>query len=144
MKQLIFFISILIGQAFAYEFSCRNLEDFRMKITVIETGKGPVLRASMDDYGSGDSARDSFIASRTVSWNETRYSAWGIEFKLLFNEGPEIDYRKVDGDMDELFLGVLVKGLRREFHGEYACVENKSMGLTIQGDEPDGGYSITL
>ena len=57
---------------------------------------------------------------------------------------PEIDYRKVDGDMDKLMLGVFSKGLRTSFHGEYACIKDGYMGLTIQGDEPDGGYSISI
>ena len=146
MKKLMMTILALLSTTtFAMaDLHCRNLDDFRRQIKIVQTSGGPVIHALVDDYGSGHSARDTIIAKQKVVKSGVEYTGWNLVFTVFPNQMPEIDYRKVDGDRDDLILAVFSKGLRTSFHGEYACIENGYMGLTIQGDEPDGGYSISI
>jgi hypothetical protein len=144
MKKIIVSAIVLTSiPASASSISCRNLDDFRRQVNIIETSGGPVIQASVDDYGSGHSARDTIIAKQKVVKGGTEYTGWNLVFNTYPNITPDIDYRKVDGDREELFLGVFSKGLRTSFHGEYACIKDGYLGITIVGDEPDGGYSLT-
>jgi hypothetical protein len=135
---------------------CRHNGDFRRIIRATPRATDNYkLEAVTDDYGSGDSGRESVIARRNeVNYSRShpnggapyvgRFSAHNLAMTLWFTEGSQLAPSRIEGDRMVLFNAYLASGLRAPFKGSYTCIENGYLALTIQGDDSDGGYAISV
>lgn len=116
---------------------CRKVSDLRQIVKL----QGDTLIASIDEYEDWETP----ISKRTkVKVGEDTISAYGLEFNLEVSVNTTLPDSNIDGNSAVLFKADLVKGLIKSFQGEYVCIKNGYLALTIQGDEPDGGYSISV
>ncbi|MCB0369172.1 MAG: hypothetical protein KDD45_06870, partial [Bdellovibrionales bacterium] len=116
---------------------CRNVGDLR-KIVKLQ---GDTVLAAVDEYEDWEQ-----VVQRRYHVMQTTYSlqAQGFIFRFDRSQAPLLSKKNIDGDTKVLFRGRLEKGLSKSYQGEYVCILNGYLALTIQGHEPDGGYSISV
>lgn len=151
MKSVFILVFLVAPSVFALsgEIFCRNLVDFR-KIVLIRPAQPPAdsnrlvqIVAATDEYENNGIQ---IVANRMAHISENKLnshiSGYNVDF-LLRNVPPHLSKVYVDGDFNALFSGQLLRGLSRLHDGKYACVRGY-LALTIQGNEPNGGLSISV
>jgi hypothetical protein len=140
----------------ARAYFCRHNDDFRRIIRATPgVSDNYKLEAGTDDYGSGDSGRESVMARRVdVDFSRSEphgdvpyighFSADNLAMTLWYTEDSQLAPSRIEGDRTVLFNAYVTSGLRASFKGNYTCIENGYLALIIRGNEPDGGYSISV
>ena len=134
---------------------CRADADVRRILTLEPGERGFTLAAKADDYGSGSSAREQTIAQRhaltlvlqpsTTTGQPYAYAtATNVGIVYHFDRPSGLDPSRIDGDAEALFSASFRHGLRRSYHGDYTCIRNGYLALTVTGQEIDGDYSISV
>ena len=128
------------------QYFCRNNDEKTKILKAIPAAEGRYnLIAAEDQYEDESRTPEVTIARRlglshaeVTHEGETleRLQANGVLMWLYPNRSSVLDPVYLDGDISAVFHASFQVGLRRSHHGEYTCVKDGYLALTINGNVP--------